>query len=101
MPLIVFILGGVPPCSITAGVVIVFFTRFSLDVTYVTVFLASIGEFPFYPVSGPLRVFAFGQSLPEVLYFLIEQFRLIQTVLALWVRVLITPYLAAWVSCKL
>ena len=76
MLLIIFILGGVPPCGVTAGVVTVFFTRFTLGVTHITVFLASIDEFPFYLVSGPLRVFAFGQSLPEVLSFLIKEFRL-------------------------
>ena len=48
MSLIVFILGGVPSYSVTTGVVTVFFTRFSLDVTHITVFLASIDKFPFY-----------------------------------------------------
>ena len=50
MPLILFVLGGVPLCSVTTGVVTVFFTRFSLGVTYITVFMASIDEFPFYLV---------------------------------------------------
>ena len=38
-------------------------------------------------------VFAYSQSLPELLYFLIKEFCLVQTILALWVRVLITLYL--------
>ena len=50
MPLIVFILDGVPLYSVIAGVVTVFFTRFYLGVTHITVFLASIDEFHFYVV---------------------------------------------------
>ena len=50
MSLVVFILGEVPPYSVTTGVVTVFLTRFSLGVTCITVFLASIDEFPFYLV---------------------------------------------------
>ena len=69
-------LGGVPSCRVTAEVVTASFTRFCLDVTNITVFLASIDEFPFYCVLGSLGVFAFSQSLPEVLYFLIKEFRL-------------------------
>ena len=50
MPLILFILGKVPPCSVTAGVITIFFTRFSLGVCHITIFQASIDEFPFYLV---------------------------------------------------
>ena len=42
MSLIVFILGRVPPYSVTTGAVAVFFSRFCI-----TVFLASIGQFSF------------------------------------------------------
>ena len=36
--------------GVTTGVVTVFFIRLSLDVTHITVFLASVDEFPFYIV---------------------------------------------------
>ena len=49
MSLIILILGGVPPYSVTAGGCY-FFSRFSLSVTHVAVFLTSIDEFPFYYV---------------------------------------------------
>ena len=43
MSLTVFVLSGVPSYSVTTGTVAVFFSRLCI-----TIFLASIGEFPFY-----------------------------------------------------
>ena len=48
MALVVFFIGSVTPCIVTAGVITVLFTRFSLGVTHITLLLASIDEFSFY-----------------------------------------------------
>ena len=50
MTLVVFILGRVPPCIVTTGVVTVLLTWFSPGVIHITILLASIDEFSFYPV---------------------------------------------------
>ena len=47
---IVLVLVGVPPCGVTAGVIIVFSTGFSLGIAHITVSLASVNEFLFYSV---------------------------------------------------
>ena len=70
------------------------FTGFFLGVAGIALLLASIDEFAFHFIKSQLRVFAFGQSPPEVLYFIFRSSGLVQTALALWVWVLITVYLA-------
>ena len=47
-----------------------------------------------HPVQSPFRVFTLAECLPEVIHFFAEKVRLLHTVLALWVRVLITPNFA-------
>ena len=42
------------------------------------------------------HLLAFGKGLPEVLYSWFKSSGLVQTILALWVRVLVTLYLATW-----
>ena len=45
-------------------------------------------------VQSPFRIFAFSESLPKVVHFLLKQLRLLHTVLALWERMLMTLNLA-------
>ena len=50
-------------------------------------------------VQNPSRIFALGESFPEVFLFLFEQFRIAAHSLALWERVLITLNLAESLWC--
>ena len=47
-----------------------------------------------YLVQSPLGVVTIGKRFPELLHFFFRSSGLLQTVLALWVRELMTPYLA-------
>ena len=72
---VVLILGGVPSLRVPAGVVIAIFTLFSLVISHIILFLVVNDKFSFHLFLSPLGVFAFGQSLPYVLCFLVKEFR--------------------------
>ena len=82
MTLTVFVLVGVPPCSVTTGVAGIFFWVFPMGIT---VFMV-VDDFPFYLVQGPPGVLALGQYCNS----LVRGSGPVQTTFALWVSEL--PY---------
>ena len=104
MTFAVFVLGSVPPYIIMAGVVTVLFTGFPLGVSHVTLFLSPLMNFHSTLSRAHLGYLYLVRTFLRCCNSLFKSSGLVHTVLALWVRVLITLYLAArswWLShCK-
>ena len=99
MSLTVFVLSGVPSYGVTGGAISIFFSRF-----HITVFLASVVNFHSTLSNALVGYLHLQSAFLSCCNSLLSNSGLVQTVLALRVRVLITLHLTAslwWLShCK-
>ena len=65
----------------------------SLVVSIITFLTGRLSKPSFLPVYGLFGVLTVSECLPEMIHFILENSRLLKTLLPLWVSVLITLYL--------